>query len=184
MPVLLPIAPADFAETVPHAPAVWAAFVAQRDALVAGMEMHTCNGCDGCGQRCTAGFTVTRDEYQAVQTYLATLPPAEVARVRNQNKVTPWPGAEDTGLTFVHCRYRDRERDNCFVYPARPTVCRLFGHTPWLPCPTGAVQTVPQGAAPVWNEYQRHERHTWEEWDRLLGAEPPAQGADEKKETR
>jgi hypothetical protein len=76
-------------------------------------------------------------------------------------------GREDTGATFTFCRYRDRDNDNCFVYPARPTVCRLFGHTPWLPCPIGAVTRVPDGSAALWNAYNGHERHTWEEWDSL-----------------
>jgi hypothetical protein len=107
------------------------------------MEMATCDGCDGCGQRCVAGFTVTREEHRAVQDYLAAQPAAEVARVLNQNKVAPWPGDDaGTGATFTFCRYRDRDHDNCFVYPARPTVCRLFGHTPWLPCPIEAVAQV------------------------------------------
>ena len=144
----------------------WAAFVARRDALVARMEMATCDGCDGCGQRCVAGFTVTREEYAAVRVYLASQPPAEVTRVLGQNKVAPWPGDDaGTGATFTFCRYRDRDHDNCFVYLARPTVCRLFGHTPWLPCPIEAVAYVPDGSPALWNDYRGHERRTWEDWD-------------------
>ena len=176
MPLLLPVAaaaagPAALRRTPQED---WDAFVARRDALVARMEMSTCDGCDGCGQRCTSGFSVSEPEYQAVQTYLATLPPDEVARVLGQNKVAPWPGAEDTGATFTFCRYRDRDNNNCFVYPVRPTVCRLFGHTPWLPCPIGAVADVPDGSAALWNAYNGHERHTWEEWDLLRRCSDPA----------
>jgi hypothetical protein len=167
MPIPLPVA-AHRGPTDPFSDPreTWAAFVARRDALVAQMEMATCDGCDGCGQRCVAGFTVTREEHRAVQDYLAAQPAAEVARVLNQNKVAPWPGDDaGTGATFTFCRYRDRDHDNCFVYPARPTVCRLFGHTPWLPCPIEAVAQVPDGSPALWNEYQRQERRTWEDWE-------------------
>lgn len=130
--------------------------------------METCNGCDGCGLRCMDGFTVTRPEYEAVQAYLATLPPAEVERVLSQEKTVPWPGAEETGATVTFCRYRDGENGNCFVYPARPTVCRLFGHTPWLPCPIEAVQAVPAGSASVWNEYLTFDRRIWSDWEKEI----------------
>jgi hypothetical protein len=143
----------------------WQAFLERRDELVARMEMETCNGCDGCGLRCMDGYTVTRTEYDAVQAYLATVPLAEVERVRSQQKTVPWPGAEDTGATVTYCRYRDMENGNCSVYPARPTICRLFGHTEWLPCPIEAVTTVPEGAPAVWNEYRRFERREWAGWE-------------------
>jgi hypothetical protein len=142
----------------------WERFLARRADLTARMEMATCNGCDGCGLRCTDGFTVTRAEYDAVQAYLATLAPAEVDRVRRQEKTVPWPGAEETGATVTYCRYRDMENGNCFIYPARPTICRLFGHTKWLPCPIGAVRSTPADAAQVWNDYRSFPRRTWSEW--------------------
>jgi ferredoxin len=143
----------------------WLAFVARRDALTARMEMDTCDGCDGCGLRCMDGFTVTREEYEAVRAYLAAQDPAEVARVAAQEKTVPWPGAEDTGATVTFCRYRDTEHGNCSVYPVRPTICRLFGQTPWLPCPIGAVTHFPDGSAELWNDYRLHDRRTWAEWD-------------------
>lgn len=160
MPTLLPIA-----DAVTDADAAWSAFVARREELSRAMHLHVCNGCDGCGGRCTAGFLVTREEYDAVQTFLAASDPAEVARVAAQNKTLPWPGAEDTGATVNVCRYRDTERDNCSVYPARPTICRLFGQTAWLPCPIEAVPDYPEAAPALWNAYRRFERRTWEEWD-------------------
>lgn len=153
-----------------HADADWTAFLQRRDALLERREMATCNGCDGCGQRCVDGFKVTREEYRAAQAYLATLPPGEVARVLSQNKSVPWPGAEDTGVTFTCCRYRDREKNNCFIYPARPTICRLFGHTTWLPCPIGLVPSISKGSEPLWNEYLHRERRTWDEWDAAAAA--------------
>ena len=127
--------------------------------------MRTCDGCDGCGLRCMAGFTVTAEENAAARAYLAAQPESEVRRVLDQNKTVPWPGAEDTGATVTYCRFRDMENANCFLYPARPTVCRLFGHTHWLPCPIGAVKAVPEGGAALWNQYQEYDRRTWAEWD-------------------
>lgn len=149
----------------------WSGFLERRDSLVGRMEMTTCDGCDGCGLRCMDGFSVTGEEYLAVRDYLATLPPSEVTRVLGQGKTAPWPGAEDTGATVTYCRFRDRERNNCFVYPVRPTVCRLFGHTPWLPCPIGAVSRIPAGSPEVWNAYLSFEHKTWDEWTEELGLE-------------
>ena len=143
----------------------WRDFERRRDAVVEAMEMATCDNCDGCGTRCTDGFGVSRAEYEAVRAYLAAVPPEERARVLGQDKTAPWPGAEETGVTFTFCRYRDREKNNCFIYPVRPTVCRLFGHTHWLPCPIGAVRRVPPGSPELWDGYTAFERRTWEAWD-------------------
>ncbi|GEM_PF-889126 len=152
----------------------WKAFVARRDALVAQMEMGVCDGCDGCGLRCMDGFTVTREEWGAVRAYLAEQPKEEVRRVLSQEKTVPWPGAEDTGATVTFCRFRDLEKNNCFVYPARPTVCRLFGHTPWLPCPIEAVPRVPSGSPELWRDYGAFERKTFAAWQ----AEDGGDGAE------
>jgi hypothetical protein len=129
------------------------------------MSMETCNGCDGCGLRCMDGFKVSRAEREAVEAYLAAQPPEEVRRIALQNKIVPWPGAEDTDITVTFCRYRDMENGRCSVYPARPTICRLFGHTPWLPCPIEAVPLVPEGSPELWHEYLQFERRTWDDWD-------------------
>lgn len=147
----------------------WHRFLEQRETLIATMNMSLCNGCDGCGGRCTAGIVISRAEYDAVQAYLATLPASEIERVLSQPKTVPWPGAEDTGATVQLCRYRDSEKNNCFIYPARPTVCRLMGHTNWLPCPIDAVPYYPEGSPAVWNDYRRFERKTWEEWESVAG---------------
>ena len=125
----------------------WEAFLASRAELSGRMQLDACDGCDGCGLRCVAGFGVTREEWEGVKAYLATLPAEEVARVASQEKTVPWPGAEETGATTTYCRYRDLEKNNCFVYPARPTICRLFGHTDWLPCPIEKVKLFPKERA-------------------------------------
>ncbi|MES2461249.1 MAG: YkgJ family cysteine cluster protein [Armatimonadota bacterium] len=143
----------------------WQRFLVARDGLVSRMSMHICDGCDGCGLRCMDGFKVSRTEREAVEAYLASQPPEEVERIARQEKVVPWPGAEDTGVTVTFCRYRDMENERCSVYPARPTICRLFGHTPWLPCPIEAVPEVPEGSPELWRDYLAFERRTWDEWD-------------------
>jgi hypothetical protein len=149
----------------PAAGDAWESFRRRRDALVDRMEMRACDGCDGCGGRCTDGVTVTRQEWDAVRAFLDAAPEEEVARVLSQQKVVPWPGAdEEAGATVTLCRFRDTERNNCFVYPARPTICRLFGHTPWLPCPIGKVERVPDGSPALWGDYRTFERRTFAEW--------------------
>ena len=129
------------------------------------MQLDACDGCDGCGLRCIAGFGVTREEWETAKKYLAKLPEEEVERVRSQEKTVPWPGAEDTGATTTFCRFRDLEKNNCSLYAARPTVCRLFGHTDWLPCPIEKVERVAQGTGAVWEAYRKFERKTWEGWE-------------------
>ncbi|MGC4046883.1 MAG: YkgJ family cysteine cluster protein [Armatimonas sp.] len=143
----------------------WKRFLERRKELTAEMDLAVCDGCDGCGGRCIDGFEVTRQEWEAVKIYLATQPSEEVRRVREQKKTQPWPGAEEFEATVTYCRYRDLEREECSVYPARPTVCRLFGHTHWLPCPIGAVEQVPEAAPDVWREYRGLERKTWASWE-------------------
>ena len=144
--------------------ASWAAFLARRETLAQTMHLDVCNGCDECGTRCTDGIVVTRAEWDAVRAHLAALPAAAVARVLGQEKTVPWAGAEETGATVTVCPFRDTESNNCFVYDARPTVCRLMGQTTWLPCPIEAVPHYPEDAAPVWNAYRRFERKGWREW--------------------
>lgn len=144
----------------------WQQFLRSRDALSQKMHLEVCNGCDGCGGRCTGGFGVTYQEWEAVRDYLKTLPAEEVERVTvHQNKTVPWPGAEDSGATVTLCKYRDIENNNCFVYPARPTICRLFGQTHWLPCPIDAVPSYPEDAPQVWNIYRGFYRRTFAEWE-------------------
>ncbi|MBC8102274.1 MAG: YkgJ family cysteine cluster protein [Cytophagales bacterium] len=157
------------ADPAPAAIAAWEQFVARRDAQTARMALGVCDGCDGCGLRCMDGFTVSRAEREAVEAYLAAQAPEEVQRVADQEKTVPWPGAEDTGATVTFCRYRDTQNRRCSIYPVRPTVCRLFGHTPWLPCPIEAVPQVPDGSPELWRDYLAFERRTWSEWEHAEG---------------
>ena len=147
----------------------WERFLARRSDLTSRMALSVCNGCDQCGGRCVDGFTVTRAEREAANAYLDTLPEAEVARVLGQTKIIPWPGADDLDITVTACRYRDLENGRCLIYPVRPTVCRLFGHTSWLPCPIEAVPDVPTDAPELWSDYLAFERRTWNGWDESNG---------------
>lgn len=161
MPLPLLVANGNDAQTT------WDTFVERRNGLTNRMQMHVCDGCDECGLRCMDGFTVSQHEWEAVQTYLASQPPEEVARVQTQVKTAPWPGAAESGVpeaTVSYCPFRDMEKGNCSIYPVRPTVCRLFGHTSWLPCPIGAVTRYPEGAPELWGEYRTFERRTFVEW--------------------
>ncbi len=143
----------------------WERFLERRNDLTARMELSACDGCDGCGGRCIDGFGVTHQEWNLVREYLATRPYEETERVRGQTKTQPWPGAEETGAEVTYCRFRDLERGECSIYPVRPTICRLFGHTEWLPCPIEAVTQVPEDAPEVWKQYRRLERKTWAQWE-------------------
>lgn len=142
----------------------WERFLERRSALESQMQLAVCDGCDHCGSRCISGFGVTQAEWEGVKAYLAIQPPEEVERVQNQEKTLPWPGAEDLEARVTYCRFRDSANGRCSIYPVRPTICRLFGQTSWLPCPIGAVDSYPEAAADVWNEYREEKRKTWEEW--------------------
>jgi Fe-S-cluster containining protein len=150
---------------------IWSDFVEKREQLTDKMEMETCNGCNGCRHRCLDGFMVTREEYTAAMAYLQTLPDEPKDRILTQNKVFPWPGSEeenlDTEATFTYCRFHNTEDGMCLIYPVRPTVCRLFGHTKWLPCPIEAVTNYPDNSPELWNAYRQFERKTWEEWSKI-----------------
>lgn len=126
-----------------------------------GIDQTPCNGCDECGTRCTAGVRILRAEFDEIQAYLSSPAGSGVARVVAQNKRLPIPGTDET---YQACRFRDTERGNCSIYPARPLICRLFGHVEWLPCPIGEVTKVESGAVELMQQYATEPRKTYEEW--------------------
>jgi uncharacterized protein len=71
--------------------------------------------CEGCGE-CCGVIPVTSAEFEKVKQYAFL------------NGVTPL----DQGLT---CPFRQNNR--CQVYPVRPIICRIFGHSVKLVCPKG-----------------------------------------------
>ncbi|MBI3909577.1 MAG: YkgJ family cysteine cluster protein [Armatimonadetes bacterium] len=133
----------------------------QAAGLLARLDQAPCNGCDACGTRCTAGIRILKAEFEAIQAELARLPAAEVARVIHQEKRLPIPG---TAEQYVACRFRDVERGRCLIYPARPLICRLFGHVEWLPCPIQQTAGPQPGGVALMQAYADYPRQTYEEW--------------------
>jgi Fe-S-cluster containining protein len=129
--------------------------------FTARIDQSPCDGCDHCGTRCTAGIQVLRSEYEAARAEIARLPAAETARVLKQEKQLPIPGTEET---YTACEFRDTEQGRCLIYPARPMICRLFGHVEWLPCPIFKVEKVVPGAVPLMQAYAGEPRKTFAEW--------------------
>jgi len=125
------------------------------------IDQRPCDGCDGCGARCTAGIEILEAEFHAIQEALNRLPAAERERVLGQEKRVTVPG---TDYAYTACRFRDVERGRCLVYAARPLICRLFGHVEWLPCPIGKVPAPVAGGVPLMQTYGREPLKTYEEW--------------------
>lgn len=130
------------------------------------MHIEVCNGCDACGLRCATGVPATRDEWDILQTHIASASSEEqaaIAHVQTQDKTV------DLGdeVTVQMCRYRDMENGRCSVYAARPLVCRLLGHVEWMPCPIEKVlKPIPTpDALALMQAYAVFERHTFEEWE-------------------
>lgn len=143
---------------------LWDRYQEHLSDLTGQMQLGVCSGCDQCGIRCISGIRVSRAEWERIKESLAVQPSWEVNRVAGQEKTVPWPGAEDMDLTVTCCEFRDMERNCCSLYSARPTVCRLLGHTYWMPCPIGAITEIPEGADKLWEEYRTFERLTFDEW--------------------
>jgi Fe-S-cluster containining protein len=126
-----------------------------------GIDQSPCNGCDECGMRCTAGIQVLRSEWEAVREELGRLPREEVERMQGQEKQVLIPGTEEK---YTACEFRDVERGRCLIYPARPAICRLFGHVEWLPCPIFKVEKVVPGAVELMQAYAGEPRKTFAQW--------------------
>jgi Fe-S-cluster containining protein len=125
------------------------------------IDQSPCDGCDHCGTRCTSGIQVLRSEYEAALVEMRRLPAGEVERVLGQQKQLPIPGTDEI---YPACEFRDTEHGRCLIYPARPTICRLFGHVEWLPCPIFKVEKVQPGAVPLMQSYATEPRKTFADW--------------------
>jgi Fe-S-cluster containining protein len=134
------------------------------------IDQSPCNGCDMCGARCTAGVPILHVEFAAIRAFLVTPEGEEARRLEQEDKQTPYPGTEpDEGVFYTACRFRDRERGRCSIYPVRPLVCRLFGHVEWLPCPIQKVPGPTPGGFDAMKRYGEGGLRTYEEW--LAGEE-------------
>lgn len=134
--------------------------------FVEAIDQSPCDGCDQCGARCTAGVPMLRVEFAAIQKYLESTAGADARRVERQNKRVPYPGTdpEVDGVFYQACRFRDVERGRCSIYPVRPTVCRLFGHVEWLPCPIQKVAAPAPGGLAVMSRYGDAPQNSYEAW--------------------
>ena len=133
----------------------------QIDQFCARIDQRPCNGCDGCGARCTTGVPMLRSEFLAIEAELDRLPAADRDRVLSQEKRVAVPGSD---YYYTACRFRDVEHGRCLIYPARPAICRLFGHVEWLPCPIGMIEHPVPGAPELMRRYATEPRKTYEEW--------------------
>lgn len=79
--------------------------------------------CTNCGG-CCGVFPVTQNEAASIADYLKTH--GEVFEIVKTRKSSP----------FV-CPFRDEKGRKCAIYPARPTICRLFGVTHGMTCVNG-----------------------------------------------
>lgn len=134
--------------------------------VLAQMDLTPCNGCDGCGLRCTVGVPMSREEYETVKAYVECAPNREeVVRVAAQEKTVEL----GDGVQVRMCRFRDMERGRCAIYPARPLVCRLLGHVEWMPCPIEKVERIvpTDEALELMRTYAALERHSFEEWESI-----------------
>jgi len=133
--------------------------------LLGTLDLSVCDGCDGCGLRCSEGVPMTSAEYEAIEAFVA-------GTVRPPMDWTRWDGAAGAwvdlgdGFGFRACRFRDVRSGRCGIYPVRPLVCRLMGYVPWMPCPIGRVATTvaPDCVLAALDEYCRATRMPYAEW--------------------
>jgi hypothetical protein len=128
-------------------------------------RVDPCEGCHECGLRCTTGVQMTRTEFDGIIAYLRKADPDEVQRVLEQEKTVFW--FEE--IQSEACLFYDVTRGGCIVYPARPLVCRLFGHVEWLPCPIGRPLQQLRGGLDLIQAYARERRATFPEWCTTAG---------------
>lgn len=109
--------------------------------------------------RCTAGIRISEDEYTRIVAVLRAQKPSYARAVLEQPKELPWFEA----ITYTACLFLDIDTRLCLIYPARPLICRLFGHIAHLPCPTGQAPADP-GADARLAAYTRQPLKTFQEW--------------------
>ena len=77
--------------------------------------------CDGCGD-CCGPIKWFSSEDIAIKDFMK----------KNNIKYVRW-GIEDYAKNRFKCPYLTKDK-KCKIYPVRPIICRLQGHTPKLPC--------------------------------------------------
>jgi Fe-S-cluster containining protein len=141
-------------------------YIALKAKCEAQMQIEVCNGCTACALRCAADVPASRDEWDALQAYIAQASEEEqahIAHVQAQDKTV----SLGDDVTVQMCRYWDAETQHCVVYPVRPLACRLLGHVEWMPCPIEKVPApIPtENALRLMRAYARFDRRTFAEWE-------------------
>ncbi len=79
--------------------------------------------CRNCGQCCGLMYFPPTDK-KRINHYLKTeVSEAEYERVMSQMRGP------------LTCKYRDKEKKKCLIYPVRPEICKMQGHYEGLSCP-------------------------------------------------
>jgi hypothetical protein len=78
--------------------------------------------CKNCG-RCCGPIPVTEQEWRKIRRAIKNKPWSEIDRMVNQER------------ELLTCPLRDIEQKACFIYEARPIICKLQGTQVGLPCP-------------------------------------------------
>jgi Fe-S-cluster containining protein len=132
-------------------------------AAAARLPNTDCDGCTKCASRCAGEVPMAQPEYQQIVAHLAGRP-------------APSPPARGPEEMAAPCRFLERASGLCRVYDVRPLACRLFGLTPWWPCPAGRFAPKLDGARELLEAYCELPRASFGQWCRCLGDAPIPDG--------
>jgi len=83
-----------------------------------------------CGECCSGLAPVSKEDGERLLDWIANLDASKFKKLAKQ--IRYWGGAA-SACPFL------TSTASCFVYEARPHVCRAFGRVPTLPCPKGVT---------------------------------------------
>lgn len=78
--------------------------------------------CRNCGD-CCGPVPFSELDKIMIKKHLAKMGEQECKRLEGQKKPP------------LVCKYRDMDKNNCFIWPVRPEICRMFGLYEGLVCP-------------------------------------------------
>jgi Fe-S-cluster containining protein len=79
--------------------------------------------CASCTALCCGPVQIAQARLQKIREHLRDMPSRERKRLARQER------------GFLDCGFLDKETHRCTIYPVRPWVCEVFGHTKGLECP-------------------------------------------------
>ena len=100
---------------------------------------------------------MTGVEFLRIVSYIRDHPDKTAKLLAQDKNIPDWPVTQ-------YCQFRDTEQNRCGIYPVRPVICRLFGHTEWLPCPLDLVPLKGQDAMAAYQRYAQDDLRTFDEW--------------------